>query len=179
METILKINYSNGESTYVTKVQNKSFSQTVALRTFFTANECSAITSGYSMVKHILDSTGQEATIEEIDQHLAFIESMRKNPLVRVIDENSETSKRTGLKPWHHVNIYGNKAYGVIWDTREIDVVAKIDDIDFSELEIVKTDSGADPWYNDERFSNLALSEFAVGVPAEITDEQFEQIRWS
>lgn len=178
MENILKVKFSNGNIRYIIKIGINSIVMIPSIYRLYSSNECSAICAGYSMAKHVFKFNGEEPEIEEINVYEAFRESIRISPIIRITNEFSETAKRTGFKPWHHVIILGNTAYGIIWDTRELDVIANIQDINFSDCTIVKTDNGKSITYNPERFTQLQLLDFIAKTKANISDEDFSKIKW-
>ena len=107
METILKLSFDDSSHKYLIKVSNKEIQVVPSIQRIYNSNECSAICAGKAMVEHIYNSKRINVNIQEVDIHEAFIESMRRNPVFRVLNQESDTAKRLNIKPWHHCFSYG------------------------------------------------------------------------
>lgn len=179
MESILKITFVDGTVKFVTSVSNKRVGISLNIGKVFNSKECSAITAGKGMVDHILASRGLTGyKIEEVNVFQAFRQSMERNPVFRIVNENGHTAQHTGIKPWHHCLAYGDKIYCVVWDTRQLELILDKDEIDYSEAFIVRDDSCQPLRYDKDKFTHVQLADLELHFKSNISREQFNQIIW-
>lgn len=138
---------------YVTKVVRNGYTSTIALNAFKKKSECNVILAGKSNVEHVLKHSGRpNAIVEVMPQHIAFQESMKVSPICRCFEE-SDTAKKTGIKPWHHCKFIGDKVYCWVWDTRTLELIIDVATISPADFIYVYTDNQLPLNYDEAKFS--------------------------
>ena len=117
---------------------------------------------------------------------VAYYKSMRNNPVIRILAEES-VNRSLGFSQKHTIICIGEYAYGVLpcndgvvmgehGFVMKIDNRAKISDIDFSEMEFtqLKCDTFC---FDDENFDSSILDDFNTFETSRITEADFLKIK--
>lgn len=117
--------------------------------------------------------------ISVIDYSVAMDMAHRKRPIAKVVDD-SETAKKFDIKPWHHLHFLGDIIAVVVWDTRVVDKVIKIDELtneDFANLRFTNTDNHKSLKIDKLSSNDMQLVTVnADRITSSLTNEQFKLI---
>ena len=74
------------------------------------------------------DAKSETANVEIIDFEVYKREALHHFPVLKV-KEGSTTAEKFGFEQFHHLHCFGNIICAVVWDTREVQKVIKVDEL--------------------------------------------------
>lgn len=74
------------------------------------------------------DAKSETANVEIMDFEVYKREALHHFPVLKV-KEGSTTAEKFGFEQFHHLHCFGDIICAVVWDTREVQKVIKVDDL--------------------------------------------------
>ena len=186
---IAVIERGEGNNEYL-EAFNDSCIDIYPILTYTTVEQCIAIEKYFEYIKALLNisdvRTGNTSTISFVPIQEAYNESMRVNPVIRIRTSNS-VNRSLGFTSEHTIVCIGEYAYGLLprkdgfvmgehGFEMEIDNIAKISEIDFSDMEFTqfKCDTLC---FDDKKFDSSILDDFYTFEASRISEADFLKIK--
>lgn len=186
---IAVIERGEGNNEYL-EAFNDSCIDIYPILTYTTVEQCIAIEKYFEYIKGVLNlndlQTGNTSTISFVPVKDAYYNCMRVNPVIRIRTGNS-VNRSLGFNTEHTIVCIGEYAYGLLprkdgfvmgepGFEMEIDNIAKISEIDFSDMEFTqfKYDTFC---FDDEKFNASILDDFDTFSASQISEADFLKIK--